>query len=227
MIDKMISKTNIYMKFKIIKYLKEKGDNDMKINKKIALGIIAGVTTISIGIFGVIQYGKINTLQNTEVTILSGVYNLKNEMKEINDILIENKGDIEKYNGTESVVNNILENGEKIILLDNEDLKGNETLHPENCKELNKETEIISKFDKSLEKLIDIYKNSDEMKADKKIYEDMETLMIINDNNDDYMNGLNDVDIKLFNQGITKFPGNLVKGINGWEKINNFSIIKK
>lgn len=223
----MISKTNIYMKLKIIKYLKEKGDNDMKINKKIALGIIAGVTTISIGIFGVSEYGKINKLQNTEVTISSGVYNLKRDMKEINAIIGKNKTDIEKYKDMKSIVNDILGNGEKIILMDNKDLKGGETLHPEDCKELNKETEIMSKFDKSVEKLIDIYKNSDEMKADKKISEDMETIMIINDNNDDYMNGLNDVDIKLFNQGITKFPGNLVKGINGWEKINNFSIIKK
>ncbi|WP_373599016.1 hypothetical protein [Paraclostridium bifermentans] len=193
----------------------------MKINKKIALGIITGVMTISIGIFGVVQYGKINILQNTEVTISSGVYNLKNEMKEINDILIENKGDIEKYNGTKSVVNDILENGEKIILLDNKDLKGNETLHPENCKDINKQTEIISKFNESVDKLIDIYNKNDEMKSDKNIYEDMETIIATNNSNDDYIDGLNDVDIKLFNEGIEKFPANMVKGNNGWEKVNN------
>lgn len=193
----------------------------MKINKKIALGIIAGVMTVSIWIFGAVQYGKINTLQNTEVTISSGVYNLKNQMKEIKDILIENKGDIEKYNGTKPVVTDILENGEKIILLDNKNLKGNETLHPENCKDINKQTEIISKFNDSVDKLIDIYNKNDEMKSDKNIYEDMETIMAINNNNDDYIDGLNGVDIKLFNEGIEKFPANIVKDNNGWEKVNN------
>lgn len=193
----------------------------MKINKKIALGIIAGIATISIGIFGVSEYGKINKLQNTEVTILSGVYSLKNEMKEINDILIENKGDIEKYNDTKSVVNDTIEYGEKIILLDNENLKGNKTLYPENCKDLNRQTEIISKFNECVDKLIDIYNNSDKMKSDKTIYEDMETIIAINNNNDDCIDGLNDVDIKLFNEGIEKFPANIVKDNNGWEKVNN------
>lgn len=186
----------------------------MKINSKQKKIIIGAM--IVIGLVGVFISSQENNVRNAHTRVMSAPLSIQNNIMEQKALLSEVVASIKK-SGLEEA---------KFIQLE-EIVKQIESIDYRDDEKINKNIEQIDKFNKELDKIIDIYNNDENLKKDIILLSKMEELAGLNNLIDGTMDTFNKEEVKEYNESIKKFPSSIIAKVKGLNTINKFTSINQ
>lgn len=181
-------------------------------NKKI-LAII-GVVVVGVGLGINMMYSKINEAQNDFVEIESTPYNIERAIINDKKVLLTLQDKMMKLN----------ENKEKSIQID----KMISDLENMNLKDESKRKENIEHLDminEEIDTILSMYNESDAMKKDVEISNNIIELESLDSFIDDLMENHN-IYLTKFNNIVGKFPVSMVAEKKGWNNVYKFSSVE-
>ncbi|MGL5718347.1 MAG: hypothetical protein ACRCXT_13960 [Paraclostridium sp.] len=199
---------------KVLENVNKTIESDIKDNKKkkirIALGII-----LALGVFVNIMFGNVNKAQNNFVGITSSVYFIEEQMKLRNELLLQIKDDLYKYNEIKGAFDEVEKENKKLKKV---------MSFAQNTHEVNETTKKLLDVEKSVDKVLDIYTNSEEIKKDKKLVEKIDEIIASGYQIENAIKYFNKEDVDLFNKSIDKQPIKLIQSKYDIEKINKIEV---
>lgn len=182
----------------------------MKINlktkkAKIIIGVVASISVV-IGSLGFVAHGRINTAQNEYVGVESQLRGIRQFILERNDIILNEKDKLVKYDETKDIISKIEKDTDKIRKT---------TEFTKDTVDANKRMDMYEESNKYVNEFLKIVNSNEKIKNDKDLKDIIEEINIMDYNVDDQVDDFNNQYSKKFNDAIKIFPVNVLAEKNG------------
>ncbi|MGL5346009.1 MAG: hypothetical protein ACRDA3_01535 [Peptostreptococcaceae bacterium] len=181
---------------------------DKKTKKYIIATIVAA---IGIGIF---TNAQIDFARNVQVSVVSTLSNLKQNILEKKDLLLDIEKEVKE---TESEEGKFSQMESQIKKIENADCFDDS--------KINENVAMFDNFNKELDKIMTLYNNNSAIDEDVLLVNKREEVKMLNNFVDEMMFEYNKDYLPEFNKRIATFPASIYANSKDWNKVNEFKSI--
>ena len=179
--------------------------------KKYIIGATIAAAVIGVGVF---TSAQIDFARNVHVSVVSTLSNLKENILEDKDLLLEIEKEVKETESEESKFSQMESQIKKIKDADCfDDSKINENIA------------MFDNFNKELDKIMTLYNNNSAVDEDILLVNKREEVKMLNNFVDEMMFEYNNDYLPEFNKRIATFPASIYANSQDWNKVNEFKSI--